>query len=259
MTLDRTRWKACAALRGAVLALLIGMAPCAASAAPFDHGAWDGLVRRHVDADGHVAYRNLRDSDRAALDGYLDALANADPTALGEKERLAFWINAYNAMAVAGIVAGYHAETTFGRYRFFKGYKRRIAGEERTLDEIEHAIIRPEFNDFRAHFAVVCASTSCPVLRTEAYVGERLEAQLNEQARRFLADPSRNRFEASKGAVELSMIFKWFAEDFTTEGRTLAQTLAPYVSDAQRELLTALPVRYMEYDWTMNAQAGQRP
>lgn len=226
--------------------------------ARFDHEEWGQLLQEHVDADGRVAYRRLA-TVRPRLDGYLSRLAQARPEDLDSKEQLAFWINAYNALAVAGILDGYHAESTLGRYRFFKSYEREVAGKKRTLDQIEHEIIRPSFNDFRAHFAVNCASTSCPVLRNEAYIGARLDAQLDDQARRFLQDPLRNRFEAASGAVELSRIFEWFAEDFTAGGKTLADRLSPYLSEEQRQLMAKLPVRFLEYDWTMNAQSGQRP
>jgi hypothetical protein len=226
--------------------------------ASFDHEEWGQLLQDHVDADGRVAYRRLA-SARPRLDGYLSRLAQARPEDLGRKEQLAFWINAYNAMAVAGILDGYHAESTFGRYRFFKSYEREVAGRKRTLDQIEHDVIRPTFNDFRAHFAVNCASTSCPVLRNEAYSAGELDAQLDDQARRFLQDPSRNRFAAASGAVELSRIFEWFTQDFTAGGKTLADTLAPYLNEEQRQLMAKLPVRFLEYDWTMNAQSGQRP
>ena len=120
-------------------------------------------------------------------------------------------------------------------------------------------IIRPTFRDPRTHFALVCASTSCPKLRQEAYVGSRLDDQLDDQARRFLSDPSRNRIDPATGTLELSAIFNWFKEDFTRDGRTLADFLAPYLTPQQVQLLHSTPPKYLDYDWTMNAQPGQRP
>lgn len=244
---------------GALLLTLTAVVPARAVAeTSFDHEEWGQLLREHVDADGRVAYRRLA-SARPRLDAYLARLAQARPEDLDRKERLAFWINAYNAMAVAGILDGYRTESAFGRYRFFKSCEREVAGTKRTLDQIEHEIIRPTFGDFRVHFAVNCASTSCPVLRNEAYSGARLDAQLDDQGRRFLQDTSRNRFDAGRGSVELSRIFEWFAEDFTAGGKTLADNLAPYLSEEQQQLMAKLPVRFLKYDWTMNAQSGQRP
>lgn len=243
----------------AILSVVVSNASIARADAGFDHRDWDVLLGKYVDASGRVAYRDLAASDRSRLDAYLERLAEARPDGLEERDRLAFWINAYNAMAVAGVLEGYDAEGLFSRYRFFKSYERRIAGERRTLDEIEHGILRKRFDDFRMHFAVNCASTSCPKLRAEAYDGDRLDAQLNEQARTFLEDPERNRFDVAAGRVELSKIFDWFAKDFTKAGRSLADALSPWLSDPQIELLRTGEVSYRAYDWTLNAQQGQRP
>ncbi len=243
----------------AIVSLVLCNAGVAGADAEFDHRDWDGLLAKYVDASGRVAYRDLATTDRPRLDAYLERLAEAKPDALDETERLAFWINAYNAMAVAGVLDGYDAEGLFSRYRFFKSYERRIAGESRTLDEIEHEILRKRFDDFRMHFAVNCASTSCPKLRRTAYVGDRLETQLDDQARRFLGDESRNRFDTDENRVALSKIFDWFADDFTVGGRSLAEALAPWLSDSQRRVLSTGTVRFLDYDWTLNAQDGQRP
>lgn len=233
--------------------------PRMANASTFDHGDFDRIVRTHVDASGEVAYRNLRNQDGAALASYLGRLAEADPAALDRKEQFAFWINAYNAVILAGVLEGQHAESTFGRWSFFKRFKRPIAGKPRTPDEIEHEILRPKFNDFRVHFAVNCASASCPKLRREAYVGARLDAQLDEQGSEFLNDPRRNRFDLKAGKVELSRIFEWFSGDFNADGRTLAETLDRYLTPEQRHLWKSTPATFLDYDWTLNAQPGQRP
>jgi hypothetical protein len=228
-------------------------------AAAEDHQLWNLIVSKYVDANGRVAYRKLQADDMPVLSKYLASLGEARIEGLPQKEQLAFWINAYNAMIVAGILDGYSAENAFKRYRFFKSYSQVIAGEERTPDDIEHNIIRAKFHDPRTHFAVVCASTSCPKLRQEAYVGSRLDEQLDDQARRFLNDPSRNRIDPATGTVELSEIFKWFREDFTRNAKSLADFLAPYLAPEQTQLLRTKAPTYLEYDWTMNAQPGQRP
>jgi hypothetical protein len=201
----------------------------------------------------------LQADDRPILSKYLASLGEARLDGFPEKEQLAFWINAYNAMIVEGILEGYSAEGFFTRLRFFKSYKQMVAGEERTPEDIEHGIIRPRFQDPRTHFALVCASSSCPKLRQEAYVGDRLDEQLDDQARRFLSDASRNRIDPTTGTVELSQIFKWFDEDFTRNGRSLADFLAPYLTSEQVQLLHRKQPVYLDYSWTMNAQPGQRP
>jgi hypothetical protein len=224
-----------------------------------EHQLWNLIVSKYVDDHGRVAYRRLQADDMPVLSKYLASLGEARIEGFPEKEQLAFWINAYNAMIVAGILDGYSAENAFKRYRFFKSYSQVIDGEERTPDDIEHGIIRPRFHDARTHFALVCASSSCPKLRQEAYVGDRLDAQLDDQARRFLIDPSRNRIDPASGTLELSQIFKWFSADFARGGSTLADFLAPYLTAEQVRLLRTKKPTYLDYDWTMNAQAGQRP
>ncbi len=223
-----------------------------------DHAPWDKILKQYVDDRGKVAYARLK-AESGAASQYLETLAAAKVDDLPQKEQLAFWINAYNAMIVGGILDGYSAESKFGRYRFFRSYERTIAGEKRTPDDVEHKIIRERFKDARTHFAVVCGSTSCPMLRPEAYVGAKLDEQLDDQGRRFLNDPSRNKIDAAAGTVELSQIFEWFKDDFTRGGKTLADFLAPYVTPEQAQLVRTKPAKYLDYDWTMNAQPGQRP
>jgi len=235
---------------------------CAGAAPPVrgeDHQPWDLLLKRYVDADGRVAYRQLKEYDLPVLSKYLASLGEARIDGLPQKEQLAFWINAYNAVIVAGILDGYSAENTFKRYRLFKSYHQVIAGQARSPEDIEHGIIRPRFHDPRTHFVLVCASSSCPTLRQEAYVGSRLDEQLDDQARRFLGDARRNRIDPATGTIEVSRIFDWFKEDFARDGKTLADWLAPYLSPEQGQLLRQKAPSFLDYDWTMNAQPGQRP
>ena len=232
---------------------------CSRQAVAEDHQLWTLIVSKYVDDDGRVAYRRLQTDDLPVLSKYLASLGEARIEGFPEKEQLAFWINAYNATIVAGILDGYSAENAFKRYRFFKSYSQVIEGKERTPDDIEHGIIHPRFHDPRTHFALVCASSSCPKLRQEAYVGSRLDAQLDDQALRFLNDPSRNRIDPASDIVALSQIFKWFSDDFARRDKTPADFLAPYLTPEQVQLLRSKTPTYLDYDWTMNAQAGQRP
>jgi hypothetical protein len=136
-----------------------------------------------------------------------------------------------------------------------------VAGRERTLDEIENEILRGRFRDPRIHVALVCGATSCPRLRREAYRGDRLDAQLDDQARWFVNDGSRNVVDLIARTVALSSIFKWFAPDFGGEAGVRA-FVARYVGWPDQAALLRqddVPVRYLDYDWTLNAQPGQRP
>jgi hypothetical protein len=261
-------WRAvrCSLLAIAFIAILGHQLPSTVYAAAVpesvDHARWDHMVASYVTADGKVAYMRLAEEARGDLDWYLAEIAAADPSGLPPEEQIAFWINAYNAGVVAGILAGYSPESTLGRARFFRWYTFKVAGEERTLDSIEHEILRKRFSEPRIHFALVCAATSCPKLRREAYIGARLDQQLDDQGRQFVNDPQRNRIDATHGQVRLSRIFQWFAEDFIKASGSVAEFIARYLADpGQAEALRNAPdsIEYLEYDWTMNASPGQRP
>jgi len=228
------------------------------SHAAVDHEPWSTLLARYVDAQGRVAYRDLQTHDRAAFDAYLATLAHAQTDGMTEAEEKAFWINAYNAIIVSGVLQGYTAESLLARQRFFRWFTVRIAGKDRTPDEIEHQILRKKFHDPQVHFTIVCASSSCPQLRREAYIPERLEAQLDEATRAFLHDPTRNHLDAQP--VALSRIFEWFAADFINSAGSVVAFVRRFVPENKRALvnLTDSELRYLECDWTLNAQEGQR-
>jgi len=232
--------------------LLAAMVPGMAGAASL-HDRWDALLRTYVDAGGRVAYRGLERNGLVELDAYLDVLAGADPSVLPRAGQIAFWINAYNAWAVRGVIQGYNAEGILARHRFFSWFRFQVAGKERSLEEIEHEILRKRYREPRVHFALVCASSSCPRLRREAYRGERLDQQLDAQARGFLA--SRDHYRSGVGdTVYVSPILKWFEPDFVLAAGSLRNFLRRYV-----EVPATPRFEYLDYDWTMNAQEGQRP
>jgi hypothetical protein len=258
-------WRATGIMR---IVLVIGLALPAAVLAQeadgvIDNRDWDRQLRTYVDAAGRVAYRDWFDRDLEALQAYLQQLAAADPSTGSTPEQLSFWINAYNAGTIWAVAQGRSAESLLGRGKLFKFWKFDVAGRARTLDEVEHQILRKQFDEPRMHFAIVCASTSCPPLRAEAYAAERIDAQLQEQARRFVNDPERNIFDRAGSRIRLSKIFDWFSEDFERHG-SLLDTIAPFVLDpTARAWLEAgavgADIGHLSYDWTLNAQVGQRP
>jgi hypothetical protein len=188
-----------------------------AAATGFDHSLFDALLRRHV-AHGRVDYDAF--ARAPAFSRYLDQLAAAEVQRLDEKDRLAFWINAYNAFTIELIDRHHERESirnidkTLGILKGKGPWQEKIVragGALYTLDEVEHGIIRKAFHEPRIHFALVCAAVSCPPLRSEAYTGERLEGQLQDQARTFLlSEPAKNRVDAAAGVVYLSPIFGWY-------------------------------------------------
>ena len=243
-------------------------------AANFDHSAWDRLLKTHVKAvdNGHattVDYQGLQ-IEHAELKKYLIALAaikNEQFDGWSKENQLAFLINAYNAWTVDLILTQWpNLESIKDLGSFFRSpWSKKIAwflGKQRSLDDIEHKLIRGSgrYEEPRIHFAVNCASTGCPALRAEAYIGERLDAQLEEQTQLFLGDKSRNRLEGD--ALQLSSIFKWYDDDFEKQRRghnSLQGFLSEYadallLSPAALERLKSkrLDIEFLDYNWQLN-------
>ena len=219
-----------------------------------DAEGWDALLRAHVQ-DGVVDYPAFAGSPE--LERFLDQVRATSLDGATREERIAFLINAYNALAIAGIVQGGSPATLYGRYRFFWRSRWPVAGEEITLWDLEHERIRP-LGEARIHFALVCASASCPKLASQAYRPETLDRQLDAATRRFVNDPSRNRFDPTQRVAHLSAIFAWYAEDFEAEAPTVAAWVARYVDDPDvaRGLAAGdWRIRKLDYDWSLNGPA----
>ncbi len=268
----------------AAIFLLTG--PWAAAHAQFDHGhkAWDALLKKHVVLQqggkaSSVRYTGFR-ADEAALKAYTESLSKVPESEFkgwSKTQQMAFLINAYNAYTVVKILQKYpnlKSIRDFGNVignpwkdKFFT-----LFGREAFLDDIEHNTLRKPgvYDEARVHYAVNCASIGCPMLREEAFVAERLDAQLEEQARRFLSDRSRNRYSAAQGALEVSKIFDWFKVDWQSGYKGIganAQAIASreqyfaryadLLSDnpEERKLIAAgsAAIRFLDYDWAINA------
>lgn len=242
--------------------------------AAFDHSyaAWDALLRKHVRwlPDGKQSRANYKGfaADRAALKTVLDTMS-AVPRATfdgwSRPQQMAFLINAYNAFTVELILTKYPDLKSIKDLGSFlqSPWKKKffsLLGEERHLDWIEHEQLRPRYHEPRVHAAVNCASIGCPALRDEAFTAAKLEAQLEDGMRRFMADRTRNRVKGDK--VEVSSIFKWFREDFEKgDGgfRQVEDVFAKYadqLSDVPAEQAglkaKSLAVSHLDYDWSLN-------
>ncbi len=230
-----------------------------AAGAEAETDAWDRVVRAHV-RQGGVRYGALQ-AEREDLHRFLASLAGAEAGA-SRAEQLAFWINAYNAVTVGFVLERYPDLVSVRDVDgFFERQTWQVAGQARTLDEIEDAARALE--EPRVHFALVCAAASCPPLRPEAYRPERLEEQLADQTRRFLADAERGlRYAEDENRLYLSSIFKWYAGDFTGGSTAVAYLLRgglrdwvqPWVpAELARRLAEREPaVAYLDYDWSLN-------
>ena len=217
------------------------------------HQAWDRIVRSHV-RDGHVDYPAIQDDGR--LDGYLRELNRVDPTSLPRRQdQLAFWINAYNAFAVQGILKHDSPTTLWGRYRYFIGRDYQVGGGAINLYDLERQVLIEQFHEPLMHFAIVCASTSCPKLQPWAYQPEQLDRQLLHVAKAFINDPTRNRFDRQRKVASLSMIFQWFETDFTGAAGSVLAYIARYVDDpelAEELIQPGYRIEYLDYDWSLN-------
>lgn len=237
----------------------------------FDHAPFDMLLHAHV-VNGMVAYDAFAASDE--FRAYLTSLARTDPTGLARDDQLAFWINAYNAYTIQLINVHHERESirninkSFGFVKAYGPWKEKLAtvgGHAYGLDEIEQDIIRPRFHEPRIHFALVCAAMGCPPLRSEAYRGDKLGAQLDDQARIFLLEsPQKNRVDVSTRTVYLSPIFVGFRDyikDFGGSERAVGQFIARYYPEVpERHLLESgdFTVKQTNYDWTLNSQGNAR-
>ncbi len=263
--------------------VVLGVAMLAAQGAhaqtpAFDHRhtAWSALLKKHVVVidDGRasqVRYAGMA-TDRAALKAYLASLSAVSPAAFNsytKAQQMAFLINAYNAHTVDLILTRYpHLDSIKELGSLLQSpWKRKyiaLLGSTMSLDGIEHDTLRARgrYDDPRIHFAVNCASVGCPPLREEAFTAERLAAQLDEQAQRFMSDRSRNRWNTSKQRLEVSKIFDWYGEDFTLGHLGITSTAAFYAryadrladASADRDRIRAqtAAVSYLDYDWALN-------
>jgi hypothetical protein len=246
----------------AAAAIVTWLAGTAHGAAPIDLTVYASLLDRHTRAVSETAgtlvdYREIAsDPEWARL---VAGLAQANPVGLENRsEKLAFWINVYNILAIEIVARNYPVESIRDLGSFFRPVWKKsagnVGGRNVTLDAIEHRILRP-MGEPRIHAAIVCASTSCPSLRREPYVAARLEAQLDDAMGRFVTDPRKGaRIDREAAIIWLSKIFEWFAEDFTQRGDVLGY-VAPYLEPTDRDWLDRHPdvqVRYLDYDWNLN-------
>ncbi len=236
--------------------------------AAFDHSAWGRVLKRHVQAgeiDGVplalVDYGAIAAGD-ADFDAYLIALASANPQRFSYAAAMAFWINAYNAFAIKLVADHWPVQgiKEIGRKVKGKVWNHKFAnvgGKLYSLNDIEHKILR-KMGDPRVHAAIVCASVSCPDLRLEPYAAKKLEAQLDEQVRLWLANPGKGvRLEEKKKVLRLSKIFNWFGGDFKKKNGSALDFVILYAPSKKARYLAKhgkqLKIRYLPYNWKLNS------
>ncbi len=243
------------------------------------------LLKTYVSDTGMVNYKGLK-ADRRQLDVFVAALGRLEAKNYerwNQKDKIAFWLNAYNALTLKAIIDNYPIKSSFTKslawpknsIRQIDGawnkIKFDVMGQKLTLEHIEHKILRAQFGEPRIHMALVCAAMGCPPLRNEPYVAAKLDEQLDNQTRKFLSNPAKFRLDTDKGVLYLSPIFKWFANDFaksyprhtryrghkSSQAAVIAfidQYLPKQDSQRRSDDSRTYKVKHLDYDWSLNEQ-----
>jgi hypothetical protein len=210
-----------------------------------DYSLWNSVLQDHVSNEGQVDYKALQ-SNSINLDNYLKLLSKTSPdTSWSKQQSLAFWINAYNAMTINLVLRHYPLKSIKDIKNPWGQRIWRIGDKLYNLEDIEHQILR-KMDEPRIHFAIVCASISCPKLQNEAFQASKIDTQLTKATKEFLADTNRNNI--SKYSLELSKIFQWFSKDFKQNG-SLIDFLNQY---ADIEISDKAKIKFKDYNWNLN-------
>ncbi|HEX7192401.1 MAG TPA: DUF547 domain-containing protein [Thermoanaerobaculia bacterium] len=235
-----------------VVAFLLA-ASCALRAEAQDYSSWNAILAKYYDPAHGFDYAGLKAHDAQTLENLKQQLGRVNVAALNRKEQLAYWINVYNVNTVATIVENYPVKSIRDLstdpliFTVFKKKRIPFGGELLSLDDVETAKIREGFHDPRIHFAINCAARSCPPLRFEAYAGERIDAQLDQQARRFLGANTRFTRDGDTLVIHLTKIMDWFGSDFGDK----AAFLRRYITVPAAK---SIDYAYDDYDWSLNSR-----
>ncbi len=240
----------------------------AASTRIIDHSRWDRWLARNIvtgkDGVNRIPYKSVTPADRGALEGYISALTAVRVGGLNRNEQMAYWINLYNALTVKVVLDHYPASSILwitispGWFSLGPWGRKlvRIEGEEVSLDDIEHRILRPIWRDARIHYVVNCASVGCPNLARRAYSGARIEAMLAAAARAYVNNWRGAEF--NDGGLHVTSLYKWYAEDFGGDVRGVLTHLRRYARPGlKRRLESVKDIAGYRYDWDLNEAAGK--
>jgi len=249
----------------------------------FDYSDFADVLKINVNDAGMVNYKTLKAEPQKLL-AFITELQNLDRKDFdkwSDNEKIALWLNAYNALTLKAIIDNYPIKSSFFKSRIYPKNSIRqiegvwdkinfkVMGQNLTLEYIEHKILRVKFDEPKIHVAMVCAAMGCPPLRNEPYTSDKLQEQLDDQTHRFLANPDKFKIESTHDRTYLSPIFKWFAVDFikkygptksigrhNKEESAVLNFIATYLDEAQKNyLLTGkFKIKYLKYDWSLNEQ-----
>ncbi|MBU7585187.1 MAG: DUF547 domain-containing protein [Nostoc sp. TH1S01] len=228
----------------------------------FDFEVWDRLLRQYVDQEGRVNYAAWRTEQPQVLDKWLSSQTISFlKSNINNLEKLAFLINLYNALTISSILKRYPLDSILPKIfgvpnwlAFFWFFQRRvyyIFGQHYSLAQIEHQILRKELQEPRIHFAIVCASVGCPLLRSGAYFPEQVMQQLDEDAHRFINNPQKVYYNFDNQTLYCNKIFKWYRQDFLKVAPSIPEYIHTYLK-IDVSLTAATPIFYLDYDWSLN-------
>lgn len=243
------------------------------STATVDHSAWDGLLKTYVvtgpDGLNRVSYAKFKTDGRKALQAYIAALENTDPSGLGRDEAFAYWANLYNAKTVDIVLNAYPvasikdinlgggllAAVTGGPW---KAKSLKVKRVDLSLDDIEHGLLRPAFKDPRVHYSVNCASVGCPNLGRDAFTGAKLNSQLDAAAAAYINSP--RGITVKDGEVTASSIYDWFQKDFGGDEAGVLAHAGKYAGEHLKSKLNGITtISDFGYDWSLNDAAALKP
>jgi len=244
----------------ATISIIIGLCQ-PVTAFGFDHSQFDQVLKTYVNDKGLVDYNGI--AGDAAFKAYMKSLETADPDGMSRDGQLAFWIDAYNAVTIDKVIKWKPEKSVretlipgiWTSTKFFTSREHIVAGKRMSPDDIENDVLRKQFKDPRIHFAIVCASSSCPPLPRFAYTAENVQAKLEEETRKYINSGRGTRIDAADNTLYLSKLFDWFKGDFEYIAGSVLNFIKPYLNEKTLAFLQRDPqIAYLDYDWALNAQ-----
>ena len=231
------------------------------SAADFDHSIFDQVLKTYVNNQGLVDYNGITGDQ--SFKKYMESLKTAQADTMSRNGQLAFWINAYNAVTIDKVIKWKPKKSVRETFvpgvwsgtKFFTTREHTAAGKLLSQDDIEHEILRKQLKEPRIHFAIVCASSSCPPLPRFAYTEDNVQAKLEEETRKYINSKRGTQIDSAKNVLHLSKLFDWFAGDFEYKSGSVMNFIKPYLDEKTLAFVEQKPkIEFIHYDWALNAQ-----
>jgi hypothetical protein len=232
-----------------------------ASATTVEDSKFDQVLKAYVDDQGLVDYNAMAKDTR--FQDYIESLKSANTEEMTPTGRLAFWINAYNAVTIDKVIKWKPDKSVretlipgvWTSTKFFTTREHLVAGKQMSQDDIEHEILRKQFNDPRIHFAIVCASSGCPKLARFAFTEENVQRQLEAETRKYINSDRGVRIDYAENTLYLSKIFDWFSGDFKNKSGSVLDFIKLYLNESAMAFLDRKPkISYIHYNWALNAK-----